>query len=159
MTNGTSKTLGEKRDYKFLHLPTHNLKGAFNIILLSRNPFHCKEVFLQLFSTTIANEMLTKSSKAVILLYKKFCTGEISITDNAKAVWGSNPVYQVHKLDNFRTNFNRIKSEKDGSHGNQYPILDFYLIFIQLNIYLTPTNFYCIGDLIEPSAQLMMIVF
>lgn len=60
---------------------------------------------------------LTETSKAVILLRKKIRNGEVLLSDNAKSVWESDPVFMSHKLDNFRTKFNRIKAEDDQGEG------------------------------------------
>lgn len=56
-------------------------------------------------------EKLSEGSKAVRLLRKKVAASEVDINDNARKVWASDPVFMEHKLDNFRTRFNRIKQE------------------------------------------------
>lgn len=60
---------------------------------------------------------LTESSKAVMLLRKKMRNGEVTLADNAKAVWESEPIFMKHKLDNFRTKFNRLKAEEEQNDG------------------------------------------
>lgn len=59
----------------------------------------------------MASERLTINSKAMILLKKKFENGDISAEDTPKSIWGSELVFMEHKLDNFRTRFNKLKKE------------------------------------------------
>lgn len=56
-------------------------------------------------------EKLTVNSKAMVLLRKKFESEEISRNDDPKSVWSQEPLFSVHKLDNFRTRFNKLKKE------------------------------------------------
>lgn len=58
-----------------------------------------------------------QTSKAVKLLRKKLCDGDIPPTDNPKSVWKSDPVFMAHKLDNFKTKFNKIKAGNDQQDG------------------------------------------
>lgn len=62
-------------------------------------------------TNNMANEKLVDSSKAVKALRKQFQNGEIDEFDTPKQVYESKAVYQEHKLDNFRTKFNKLKSE------------------------------------------------
>lgn len=55
---------------------------------------------------------LSESSKAVMLLCKKFRNKEFLLTDNPKDVWVSDLIFIVHKVDNFRTKFNWLKAEE-----------------------------------------------
>lgn len=65
----------------------------------------------------MSSQKLTEGSKAVMLLRKKWRNGDVSSTDNAKSVWESEPIFMKHKLDNFRTKFNRIKAEGENNNG------------------------------------------
>lgn len=55
---------------------------------------------------------LTKDSAAYKLLAQKFDDGEIEPADRPKEVWLTEEVFQQHKLDNFRTAFNKMKAQK-----------------------------------------------
>lgn len=46
---------------------------------------------------------------AVKLLRTKFVNGEITGRENPKAVWEAEPVFQKHKLTNFRACYNNMK--------------------------------------------------
>jgi len=54
---------------------------------------------------------LTETSKAVVLLRRKFANGEIGHRSRAQQVHESNEAFKEHKLDNFRTKFNKLKKE------------------------------------------------
>lgn len=81
---------------------------------------------------------LTESSKAVVLPQKKLRNGDISLSDNAKYVWESDPIFIQHKLDNFWTNFNRIKAEEEQAEGKVIFYKRNYLSFEIL--FLNQTN-------------------
>lgn len=49
---------------------------------------------------------LTETSRAVKLLHEKFRREKATLNDNPKTVWETEPLFAVHKLDNFRTKFN-----------------------------------------------------
>lgn len=86
-------------------------------------------------------QKLTESSTAVVLLRKKLAAGEVSLTDNPKTVWSSDPLFMEHKLDNFRSKFNRIRTEEPEKTGKENHILFFYSILFltkQFSISNTP---------------------
>lgn len=56
---------------------------------------------------------VSEQSLAVLLLWKILQNGEISLSDTAKTVWESDSVLMTHKLDIFRTRFNKIKFEEE----------------------------------------------
>lgn len=60
---------------------------------------------------------LTKGSKAVRILRGKFENGAISGQEDPKSVWLSDPVFQGHKLSNFRTFYHNIKKEMGEYEG------------------------------------------
>lgn len=57
------------------------------------------------------NARLTRDSKAVVLIQELIASGKINQSTEPKAVWLSDPIFQAHKLANFRTCFNNIKKE------------------------------------------------
>ena len=63
---------------------------------------------------------LTESSKATILLRKKIHDGEIDLSDNPKEIWSSDPVFMEHKLDNFISKFNRIRSAESKDNSSKF---------------------------------------
>lgn len=94
----------------------------------------------------LQNSRLTKSSKAVSLLYSMFESGQLGKNSDPKPVWLSNPVFMNHKIQNFRTCFNNIKKEIFGQTVDEgtrhvfqfnFLILDFYYsyIFLTFNEY------------------------
>lgn len=56
---------------------------------------------------------LSDSSKAVFLMQKMLHIDKMSYTDNSKNVWGFEPKFMEHKLNNFRTKFNKLNAEND----------------------------------------------
>lgn len=77
-------------------------------------------------------EKLTESSRAVVLLRKKLIAGEIDLGQNPKTIWSSDPIFMEHKLDNFRTKLNKLKTELQENQGN----LLFIFFFIFFNYFL-----------------------
>ena len=60
---------------------------------------------------------LTKSSDAVIKLREKLERGELKGTEDPKQVWLSEPLFQMHKIENFRTCWNNLKKEFKNSNS------------------------------------------
>lgn len=65
-------------------------------------------------------EKLTEGSRAVRLLRKKFASGDIAKDAHPKQIHESNNVFRDHKLDNFRTKFNKLKSEYSGADDGTF---------------------------------------
>lgn len=61
------------------------------------------------------NNRLSKDSQAVVKLYDLFAKGIINGSEEPKSVWQSDPIFQVHKLNNFRTCYNNIRREVMGN--------------------------------------------
>lgn len=59
---------------------------------------------------------LTECYRAGMLLHKK--QDKISVTDNPKTLWESEPVFMKQKLDNFWTKFYSLKAEEDQNDDN-----------------------------------------
>lgn len=57
---------------------------------------------------------LTESSRAVVLLRKTFAANEVLPGDSPKHTWESDPIFREHKLNAFRTKFNKLKAEYIG---------------------------------------------
>lgn len=81
------------------------------------------------------NNRLTRDSQAVVKRIALFSDGKISASAEAKAVWLSDPVFQAHKLHNFRTCYNNIR--KDFMEGKPesifYQFIFFIFIFSQIH--------------------------
>jgi len=60
-------------------------------------------------------EKLSEPSRAVRSLRKKFATREIPPDANPKQIHESNDLVKWHKLDNFRTRFNKLKAQYYGN--------------------------------------------
>lgn len=60
---------------------------------------------------------LTKNSRAVSVLREKFEDGTVTGDETPKAVWSSDPIFQVHSLNAFRTCFNSMKAENKSGNG------------------------------------------
>lgn len=56
-------------------------------------------------------EILNENSKALIILRKKSVADEIYQEDDPKCNCKSDPVFNAHKPDIFRTRFNKLKME------------------------------------------------
>lgn len=56
---------------------------------------------------------LSEPSEAVLLLHKKFWKEDTLLSDNAKTVWELVLIIMQQKPDNFKTNFNRIRTEEE----------------------------------------------
>lgn len=69
----------------------------------------------------------TQSSTAVVLLRKKLAAGEVNLKDNPEKFWSSDPLFMEHKLDNFRSIFNRIRTEEQKKQVRQFK----FPLFIQ----------------------------
>ncbi|KAI0557028.1 hypothetical protein FGB62_353g00 [Gracilaria domingensis] len=52
---------------------------------------------------------LTVNSNAVKMLRMKLQTGELQGNETAEQVWRSEPCFQEHRLDTFRSCYNRVK--------------------------------------------------
>ncbi|KAI0563120.1 hypothetical protein FGB62_46g01 [Gracilaria domingensis] len=52
---------------------------------------------------------LTANSNAVKMLRMKLQTGELQRNEKAEKVWRSEPCFQEHRLDRFRSCYNRVK--------------------------------------------------
>lgn len=76
------------------------------LMLLHSHPFNLAAIL-----------KLTERSRAVILLRKRIRNGKLSLSENAKTVWESDPVFMSHKLDSFRTRFNKIRAEEEKKKG------------------------------------------
>lgn len=74
-------------------------------------------------------QKLTESSTAVFLLRQKPSADEFNLTDNPKTVWSSK-VFMEHKLDNFRSTFNLIRTEEQEKTGKAIQILIDYSMSI-----------------------------
>lgn len=72
------------------------------------------------------NARLTRDSKAVVKLQEMFASGQITGTEEPKAVWLADPVFHAHKLNNFRTCFNNIKKDVYGDKTECKFILCFF---------------------------------
>lgn len=95
------------KDYRFHSI---SLILLFHYFLFSQR-------YQSSISETMSSHELTESSKAVRLLWKKLLNGEISLTDNAKAVRESEPLFKKRKWNNFWTKFNRLKTEHKENEG------------------------------------------
>lgn len=62
------------------------------------------------FVTVMPIPKLTKTSKAVKLLHKKFLKKEVTLHENSRIVWDTAHLFVAHKLDHFWTIFNQIKA-------------------------------------------------
>lgn len=78
---------------------------------------------------------LTESSQAVKILRAKFRTGEVTGKEKPKAVWESDPAFQKHRLNNFRTCFNKIKKQLE-DEGTFFFVLAFSFHFFSLTFFL-----------------------
>ena len=56
------------------------------------------------------NHRLRKDSAAVHRLTEKFEKGEITGAEDPKEVWLSDTLFQNHKLSNFRTCYNNVRT-------------------------------------------------
>ena len=61
------------------------------------------------------NSRLTRDSKAVVLIQELLASRKITQSTERKTVWLTDPIFQAHKLANFRTCFNNIKREANMS--------------------------------------------
>jgi len=58
---------------------------------------------------------LTAKSPARLLLRQKFDDRHLTGDEDPKDVWESEALFKEHKLENFRTHYNRMRKEfKDG---------------------------------------------
>lgn len=67
---------------------------------------------------TMSSHKLTESFKAVQILRKKFRNEKVSLTNNTKTGWESEPMFMKHNLDNFWIKFNLLKTEHEEHEGN-----------------------------------------
>ena len=61
---------------------------------------------------------LSKNSPAVAKLHEKFSSGQLTGKEQPKDVWLSDPIFQQHKLENFRTCYNKVKKEYSTNSTN-----------------------------------------
>lgn len=74
---------------------------------------------------------LTESSKAALLLQKKFQNSEVSATDNAKALRKSDTIFIKRKLDNSMTKYIHNKEKKGRNVGI---VLNVFVLVGNINI-------------------------
>ena len=69
---------------------------------------------------------LTAKSPARQILASKFRSGEITENEDLKDVWLSEPIFQHHKLNNFRKHYNneRKPARKTGMFKTAYQLFD-----------------------------------
>ena len=79
--------------------------------------------------TMLQNNRLTKDSAAVAKLIEKFEKGEIKGTEDPKSVFLSDPLFQQHKLANFRTFYHNTRAKfgnnQSESKFNTVPLILF----------------------------------
>lgn len=71
-------------------------------------------------------ERLTANSTVITLLRKGFDEGEVNGDDDPKTIWSSRRVFSEHKLDNFRTRFNKLKNEFFDEYSKSPYFSNFY---------------------------------
>lgn len=66
---------------------------------------------LKFYLLKMLTECLTSHSKPFLVPRKKSDEREITVDDDPKLVCLSQPVFKEHKLDNFNTQFNKLRKE------------------------------------------------
>lgn len=96
----------DKTKFSYLYRP------SFSGLPSSSPNIHCTQ---QHNTAAMTVPKLTQQSPAMILLRKKFETGEIDGTEGPKKIWESEELFRKHKLSTFRAQFNRVrKGYNDG---------------------------------------------
>lgn len=92
------------------------------------------------------NSRLNKDSAAVYKLREMFESNQFTGTEDPKQAWLSHPLFQEHKLSNFRTCYKNIKTEYTNNDSRSKWFFKFYNlsyvcmiyninIFIYINIF------------------------
>lgn len=66
-------------------------------------------------NSRMTNPNLTKSSKAMALLREWLQNAEMSLSYSARTLWGSDPFFSIHKLNDFCKSSIKLKKKKNGA--------------------------------------------
>lgn len=91
----------------------------------------------------VKGAVLSQNSEAVVRLREKLSSGELSGTETPKQAWLSDVLFQQHKLDNFRTCYNKMKEQYKSEAHSKFNFLSLifnlsdFILFYNLSKYLT----------------------